>query len=89
MFLGAVITALPLYIAAFIKHDSIGGADIKFMAASGFILGAGKGLTSLIVGLFVSIVFILIYRKLKRLSTEMAFPLIPFLTIGNIIAFIT
>lgn len=85
MLFGMVITSLPLLIAALIKTDSIGGADIKVMAASGFMLGAQKGIAALIVGMLLAVVCTALYRYIKHNDIKKSFPLVPYLAIGAII----
>lgn len=45
------LAALPLLAAAMHKPGSIGGGDIKFTAASGFVLGITDGLWGMALGL--------------------------------------
>ena len=89
MLLGGIITALPMFLSALIKpgnvdagNTSVGGGDIKLMAASGLILGAGKGIIALIVGLFLGIVCTFIYRKIKNTDLKTSFPFVPYLAAG-------
>ena len=88
MLLGAVITALPLFAAALMKPGKIGGADIKIMAASGFLLGAEKGILALIVGLLSAVICIPLYRTIKKKPGKAAFALVPFLAVGIYAAFL-
>lgn len=85
MLLG-ILLALPMLIAAVMKEGSIGGADIKLTGASGFLLGLERGLVGLIAGLILAVVVNLIYRKVKKLDTKEAFPLVPYLAAGNMLA---
>jgi leader peptidase (prepilin peptidase)/N-methyltransferase len=87
MMLGAVVSALPLFIAALVKTGSIGGADIKLMAASGLLLGAERGAIALVIGLFLGIVCTFIYRKLQKADFTTPFPLVPYLAIGCVVAY--
>ena len=88
MLIGAVVSALPLFIAALIKKGSIGGADIKLMAASGLILGAERGVIALIIGLFLGVVCTFIYRKIKKIDFTDSFPLVPYLAAGCGLAYL-
>ncbi len=88
MLFGTVITALPLFIAALIKPGKLGGADIKIMAASGFLLGAEKGILALMIGLLLAVVCIPIYRTIKKKQKKAAFALVPFLAVGIYAAFL-
>jgi leader peptidase (prepilin peptidase)/N-methyltransferase len=88
MLLGFVLIPLPLFITSIIKKDSIGGADIKLMAASAFLLGLEKGLIALMIGLLLAIVCTIIIRKTKKQGIKEAIPLVPYLSIGCLIAFL-
>ena len=88
MILGFVLIPLPLIVASIIKKYSIGGADIKLMAASAFLLGFEKGLLALIIGLVLAIISIFIFRKIKRKETNSEFPLVPYLSIGCLIVYL-
>ena len=88
MLTGAVVTALPLFIAGIIKKGSIGGADIKLMAASGLILGAVGGIIALVIGLFLGVGCTYVYRKIKKADMKTSFPFVPFLAAGCIIAYL-
>jgi leader peptidase (prepilin peptidase)/N-methyltransferase len=71
---------MPFLVVALLKNgEGIGGADIKFMMAIGFVLGFSRGLMAGIIGLVVFILFCIIkdFRKEK-----MSYPMIPFLAIG-------
>ena len=88
MLLGAVVSALPLFIAGMLKSDSIGGADIKLMAASGLFLGAASGIIALVAGMFLGVVCTFVYRKLKNRDMKTSFPLVPFLSAGCVVAYL-
>ena len=88
MLIGAVVSALPLFIAGIAKTGSIGGADIKLMAASGLILGAERGIIALIIGLFLGVGCTFIYRKLKKADFTTPFPLVPYLAIGCVVSYL-
>jgi len=88
MLLGAAISALPLFLAALVKQGSIGGADIKLMAASGLILGAERGMIALIIGLFSGVACTFLYRKAKKAGMKTSFPFVPFLATGCAAAYL-
>lgn len=88
MLLGAIVTALPLFTAALIKPGKIGGADVKIMAASGFLLGAEKGMIALMAGLLLAVICIPLYRTIKKKQGKAAFALVPFLAAGIFAAFL-
>ena len=75
-----LLCALPFMIVAVLNNGKgIGGADIKFMMAIGFVLGLSKGLMAGIIGLLAFVLFSLIkdFRKEK-----VSYPMIPFLSLG-------
>ena len=51
------LAALPLLAAAMHRPGSIGGGDIKFTAASGFVLGITDGLWGMALGLTLAALF--------------------------------
>jgi leader peptidase (prepilin peptidase)/N-methyltransferase len=68
----------------------MGGGDIKLMAAAGLVLGFQKGMAALIIGLTAMLLFYAVYtiiQKLCKRKCQKAFPLVPFLSIGCIIAY--
>lgn len=86
MLAGAVMTALPLFAAAMLKTGSVGGADIKMMAAVGLYFGVHKGLFALFLGLAIGVAGVFIRRKVKKEPMGGSFPLVPFLAAGSYIA---
>lgn len=88
MLTGAALSALPLFTAALIKRGSVGGADIKLMAASGLILGAGNGIIAMIIGLSLGVGCTYVYRKTRKTALTTSFPFIPFLAAGCIVAYL-
>ena len=88
MLLGFVLIPLPLFVAAVIKQNSIGGADIKLMAASAFLLGFEKALVALIIGSVLAVICTCLVRNIKNQSSKTVFPLVPYLGIGCFIAYL-
>ena len=75
------LAALPLLAAAMHKPGSIGGGDIKFTAASGFVLGITDGLWGMALGLALAALFYAInwstqkFRRRKCAApSQTAFP---------------
>lgn len=92
--LGA-LTGVPLLAAAIYKFGSMGGGDIKFVAATGVVLGPWHGLYGLCLGLLLAIIFYYakwvlwrIYHRCLLLPTQASLPLAPFLSIGFAIVFL-
>jgi leader peptidase (prepilin peptidase)/N-methyltransferase len=75
--LGLLLAPLPLLIAALCKTDSIGGGDVKFMAAFGFMLGVSRSYGALMLGLLAAVLCNVLFNKKKR-----PFALIPYLALG-------
>jgi leader peptidase (prepilin peptidase)/N-methyltransferase len=88
MLTGALVSALPLFIAGVVKPGCIGGADIKLMAASGLILGAERGFIALIIGLTLGVGCTFIYRKIKKADLAVSFPLVPYLSAGCVVSYL-
>jgi leader peptidase (prepilin peptidase)/N-methyltransferase len=89
-FWGAVVTALPFFVPALVKSNSIGGGDVKLMFACGAVLGVCGGITQIFIALSLAAVFslgILIVRGLTACK-KTAIPLAPFLCAGGIVSFI-
>ena len=74
------------FLAAVISKNKIGGADVKFIAASMFVCGFPEGLAGLILGLLLSVVGTLIRNK-KTKSKDKTMPMIPYLAVGFLTAF--
>ena len=89
MLLGMTLVFLPQYLAAIINPaKALGGADMKLSSAAAFLLGAPSGLFALIVGLTLSVITVPIVRKVKKLPKNQPFPLVPFLAVGIIAAYL-
>lgn len=74
------------FLAAVISKNKIGGADVKFIAAAMFVCGFPEGLAGLILGLLLSVIGTLIRNK-KTKSKDKTMPMIPYLSVGFLIAF--
>lgn len=87
--IGAAVVFIPQLALAMIKPNrAVGGADIKISTASAFLLGAEKGILALIIGLTIAVAVMLILRKLKKADKAEPFPLVPFLSLGMMTAFL-
>ncbi len=88
MLFGAVAVFIPLLAVSLMSPDkAIGGADIKISAASGFLLGASRGLAALVIGLVMSVIIVPITRKIRKLPNTEPYPLVPFLSVGILTAY--
>ena len=63
-------------------------ADIKLSAAGAFLLGWQKGLAALILGLTLSLIVVPVARRIRHEDNRKAFPLVPFLAVGIMTAFL-
>jgi leader peptidase (prepilin peptidase) / N-methyltransferase len=88
MIISSIIIPLPLFISAVLKKDSIGGADIKIMAACSFLLGLEKGMFAIIIGLTLAVSVTYISRKIVKQSNIASFPVVPYLAMGSFFAFL-
>ena len=80
--LGFITVPLPFLAAALLKEGSIGGADIKLMAACGFVMGVRRGYAAMIIGLTLAVLFQKMYGK----GDEKGFALVPYLAAGCLLA---
>ena len=85
MILSAMCIGGIMLFCALILDCNIGGADIKCATACTFLMGFNRGITGLVIGLFLGIVFNIFKSKEKK---KKGFPLIPYLTAGYLTAFI-
>ena len=74
------------FLAAILSKNKIGGADVKFIAASMFVCGLSNGLAGLIFGLLFSVIGTTVRNK-KTKSKDKTMPLIPYLSVGFLAAF--
>ena len=89
MLLGAALVFLPQIIPAVINTEkAMGGADIKISTACAFLLGAGRGLAAFIIGLTLFVVIVPILRKVRHEENGEPFPMVPFLSVGTIAAYL-
>jgi len=82
-FFGFILVPLPFLIAFLREENSVGGGDIKLMAACGFVLGVRLGFSALTFGLFMAVMWNAAYNKEKN-----PFSLAPYLTLGCFLALI-
>lgn len=77
----AVAALIFMLICAVISKNKVGGADVKFIPASIFILGLYRGIAGLIAGLILCVAGTLIRNKVTK-SEDRTLPMIPYLAIG-------
>ena len=89
MLLGAALVFLPQIIPAVINTEkAMGGADIKISTACAFLLGASRGLAAFIIGLTLFVVIMPILREVRHEKNGEPFPMVPFLSVGTIAAYL-
>jgi leader peptidase (prepilin peptidase)/N-methyltransferase len=88
MILGFILVPLPLLVSVVFKEDSIGGADIKLTAVCSFLLGFERGLIAVILGLALAILNTLALRKLMKKDIRESFPVVPYLAVGSLMAYL-
>lgn len=79
--IGMLLVPFPFFIAALLKEDSIGGADIKLMGACGYLLGLRLGYAALLMGLSLAV----LVRNARHKPREEPFALVPYLTVGCLV----
>lgn len=89
--LAGILIGLPLLVAALWKEGGMGGGDVKFTTACGFVLGLPSGCAGLILGLIAALVWHIGLKTICRLkwlpitpAKTSALPLAPFLSLGFI-----
>lgn len=88
MLTGAVVVFVPQLVVSMLRPGrAIGGADLKISAALAFLLGAEKGIFALITGMLTGVITMLIVRKIRKETNKEPFALVPFLSLGAMIAF--
>lgn len=78
---GFFLLPLPLLLGAMLSPGSVGGADIKLMAAVGLTLGVCRGMGGMAVGLLLAVLCNAGCGKRKE-----PFPLVPYLSLGSFLA---
>ena len=66
--------------------NKIGGADVKFIPASVFVLGISKGIAGLIAGLLFAVIGTALRNKIRK-TKDKTLPLIPYLSAGFFISY--
>lgn len=84
MLTAALMVLGGLFILMTVTDTDVNGADLKLSLACTFLLGLGRGLIGLTVGLVIAIAVNLIKLKDKKEG----FPLIPYLAVGFMAAYL-
>ena len=83
---GAVSAAIQIGIIS-MSGGGYGGADWKISSACTFLLGWSRGLSGMVLGLLIGVIFTLIRNSFKKRDNNESFALIPFLSIGMMAMF--
>lgn len=84
--LGALLGGGFLLLLAFVS--TMGGGDIKYMAAAGLFLGPGLTILALYIGFILGGLVALILLLSKKVKRGMHIPFGPYLAIGVVIAYV-
>ena len=87
MVLSALVLFGVLLIFAVATNGGLGGADIKLTGACALVLGLWSATFGLIVGLCLAIAHTLIKYRGKDKNDDLAFPFVPYLSIGYMAGF--
>ena len=87
-----ILAALPFFIAAYMYPEKMGGGDIKYVAATGMVLGLQATNYGVIIGLSVLVIAYLFYRAFKIVTKKQgtknfSLPLAPFLSLGFLVVY--
>lgn len=84
--LACLLCFVILIIPNFIIQDSIGGADIKFMASTGLLIGVQKIIMAIFLSMIIAVIITIISIKILK-RKDRSIPLIPYLYIGCMLVF--
>ena len=84
--LGCIIGFIIFMLPNFFKNECIGGADIKFMATTGLLIGTEKIILATTISMIIAIVSTIILTKILKRKYK-SIPLIPYLFIGCMLTF--
>lgn len=82
--IGIFAASLPLFLLGLIFPDSLGGGDVKLMAAAGLLLGWKLILLALFLGNFVALFYVIALFILGKFNRSTPIPFGPFLSMGMV-----
>lgn len=85
MFISAMFVGGIMLMTILISSSNIGGADIKCAVACSFVLGLERGIVALVGGMLLAVLLNAFKDKEKRRG---GFPLIPYLTVSYLAAYL-
>lgn len=80
--MGLFAVSIPLLLVSFMGKNGMGGGDIKFMAANGFLLGSSAVICAGALGFILTLLAVMVRRLFigHRINTSIA--MAPYLSIG-------
>ena len=84
--IGILAASLPLFLLGLVFPDSLGGGDVKLMAAAGLFLGWKLILLALFLGNFLALFYVIILLIQGKFNRSNPIPFGPFLSAGMVIA---
>ena len=75
-------------IPALFNENSIGGGDIKLMAASGFFLGLKGGIFASFIGLIIAITAQGSIKVMSKTKSNHSFAMAPYLSMGCFLSYL-
>jgi len=85
--IGFVAVSAPLLLVGLARRGSLGGGDIKLMAAAGFLLGWKAVIVAAGIGFLLAAVYAIYLMLVKKEKRSKHFPFGPALCIGIAIAY--
>jgi len=82
--IGLLAASLPLYLLGLLFPESLGGGDVKLMAAAGLFLGWKLILLALLLGDLLALFYVLILIVQRKFDRTAPIPFGPFLSAGMI-----
>ena len=86
--LGLLLVPIPFLIPALFNENSIGGGDIKLMAASGFFLGLKGGIFASFIGLIIAITAQGSIKVMSKTKSNHSFAMAPYLSMGCFLSYL-
>lgn len=80
--MGLFILSLPLFFLAWVRKGTLGGGDIKLIAAGGLYLGASAILYAAFIGFSLAGLFSIVMLLSKKKGPGDHIPMGPFLAVG-------
>jgi len=74
-----------IFYSASMTRYRLGSGDIKYSTVAGFVLGFGRYLWAMLIGLAAALLCSLIIKKIKGSHTYIELPLAPFISFGLIV----